>query len=727
MTVRLFWMLLLLSALLAGMPGYAAQAESLVVAVHKHFPPHYILDENRVPDGFAVDVLEEIADRRGMRLVYRVFDDWAGMQEALRHGEVDLIPNMGITPQRRAFATFTDPVETFAIGLFVRETNQDIHKLSDLVGKRAAGVERNVGLRLLKAAGNIEVITYDTQEHALFELLAGDVEAFAYPIPVAWKSARSAGVEDLIKQVGPPLKEIKRAIAVRKGDQVLLERLNASVGQFVGTPEYARIYSRWFGAPEPYWTVRRVMLVGGGGSALLLILIVIAMAYWRYRTTVVLYRDLKESVDERDRAQQALERLNAELELRVDQRTGELQKEIRERKETEERLRKSEQSLEKAQQIAGLGNWEWEIPSGELSWSNEIYNIFGLDADQFSPKYDSFLACIHPEDRDRVKEAVDCALHQHQPYIIEHRLLRPDGEVRYVQEQGEVVRDRYDTPLHMIGIVHDITDRKRMESTMVQTEKMMSVGGLAAGMAHELNNPLGGVLHGLQNMKRRLSPELEKNREVAGRLGLDLALVQRYLEQREILGFLDGIADAGQRASAIVRNMLQFSRKSKIEKDKIDLSELLEQTLDLAAVDYDLKKRFDFRNIEVIRELASGLPKVSCVASEIQQVLLNLLRNAAQAFSEAPEALQTSPRIVIRLARESDRVMIEVEDNGPGMDDKTRKRVFEPFFTTRPPGEGTGLGLSVSYFIVCDEHGGEMRVESAPGQGSRFIIGLPLV
>ncbi|MES9936161.1 MAG: transporter substrate-binding domain-containing protein, partial [Sedimenticola sp.] len=271
------------------MPGYAAQAEPLVVAVHKHFPPHYILDETQVPDGFAVDVLEEIADRSGMRLVYRVYDDWAGMQEALRHGEVDLIPNMGITPQRRAFATFTDPVETFAIGLFVRETNQDIHKLSDLVGKRAAGVERNVGLRLLKAAGNIEVITYDSQEHALFELLAGDVEAFAYPIPVAWKSARSAGVEDLIKQVGPPLKEIKRAIAVRKGDQVLLERLNASVGQFVGTPEYARIYSRWFGAPEPYWTVRRVMLVGGGGSALLLVLIVIAMAYWRYRTTVVLY------------------------------------------------------------------------------------------------------------------------------------------------------------------------------------------------------------------------------------------------------------------------------------------------------------------------------------------------------------------------------------------------------------------------------------------------------
>ncbi|MET0025446.1 MAG: transporter substrate-binding domain-containing protein [Sedimenticola sp.] len=727
MTVRLFRMLLLLSALLAGMPGYAEQAEPLVVAVHKHFPPHYILDETRVPDGFAVDVLEEIADRGGMRLVYRVYDDWAGMQEALRTGEVDLIPNMGITPQRETYAAFTDPVETFAIGLFVRETNQDIHKLSDLAGKRAAGVERNVGLRLLKAAGNIEVITYDTQEHALFELLAGDVEAFAYPIPVAWKSARSADVEDLIKQVGPPLKEIKRAIAVRKGDQVLLERLNASVGQFVGTPEYARIYSRWFGAPEPYWTVRRVMLVGGGGSVLLLVLIVIAMAYWRYRTTVVLYHDLKDSVDERDRAQQALERLNAELESRVDQRTWELQKEIRERKETEERLRKSEQSLEKAQQIAGLGNWEWDIASGELSWSNEIYNIFGLDADQFSPKYDSFLACIHPEDRDRVKEAVDRALHDRQPYTVEHRLLRPDGEVRYVQEQGEVARDRYDTPLRMIGIVHDITDRKRMESTMVQTEKMMSVGGLAAGMAHELNNPLGGILHGLQNMRRRLSPEFEKNLEIAGGLGLDLERVERYLEQRGILGFLDGIEDAGERASAIVRNMLQFSRKSKIEMEKTDLAQLMEQTLELAAVDYDLKKRFDFRKIEVVRELDPGVPAVSCVASEIQQVLLNLLRNAAHAFSQAPDELQTTPRIVIRLARESDRVVIEVEDNGPGMDDKTRKRVFEPFFTTRPPGEGTGLGLSVSYFIICDEHGGEMRVESAPGQGSRFIIGLPLV
>ncbi|MEJ1385658.1 MAG: transporter substrate-binding domain-containing protein [Candidatus Sedimenticola sp. (ex Thyasira tokunagai)] len=721
--IRVF-VLLLLACLYPNMQAFGQQAERLVVAMPGDFPPHYQVDEKQKPGGFAVELLDEVAQIAGVQLEYRIFDGWAATMEALKNGEADLIPNLGITPQRAEYASFTDPVETFAIGLFVRETNQQITGLKDLAGKRAAGVVQNVGLRLLKAAENIEVVTYDAQEHALFALLAGEVEAFAFPIPVAWKTARGAGVEGLIKQVEPPLKEIKRAIAVRKGDDALLAGMNAAVKQFVGSTTYAEIYSRWFGTPEPYWTIQRVLWVGGGGGGLLLFVVVIAMTYWRYRATVVLYRDLKATVEDRDKAQQALQQLNAELESRVDQRTMDLQREIHERKQTEELLRSSEKSLEKAQRIANLGNWEWDIPGGGLTWSDEIYRIFGLQPGEFAASYEAFLETIHPEDRDKVIEAVDRAVKGHAPYLIEHRVIRPDGEVRYVQEQGEVSRGDSGKPLRMLGVVHDVTERKRMESTMVQTEKMMSVGGLAAGMAHELNNPLGGILQGLQNIKRRLSPELDKNLEVASQLGLDLELVQNYTAQRQIDSFMTGMAEAGERASAIVRNMLQFSRRSEMVKSEEDVAQLIEQALELAAVDYSLKKRFDFRDIEIVREFESGGVAVKCIASEIQQVLLNLLRNAAQSFGEKPK--EATPRITLRVRVEREMLLLEVEDNGPGMDEATRNRIFEPFFTTRPPGEGTGLGLSVSYFIICDEHGGRMEVESAPGEGSRFIIGLPL-
>jgi signal transduction histidine kinase len=175
--------------------------------------------------------------------------------------------------------------------------------------------------------------------------------------------------------------------------------------------------------------------------------------------------------------------------------------------------------------------------------------------------------------------------------------------------------------------------------------------------------------------------------------------------------------------------VLSFARKSDSEPVPQNLVDLLEQTVTIAGSDYDLKKKFDFRHIEIVREYENELPAVLCDPSMIQQVILNLLRNAAEAMQEdnAKEDAQ-KPRITLRLAseQEANLVRIEVEDNGSGLDEATRKRVFEPFFTTKPPGEGTGLGLSVSYFIITEHHGGRMRVESTLGNGANFIIKLPV-
>lgn len=273
--------------------------------------------------------------------------------------------------------------------------------------------------------------------------------------------------------------------------------------------------------------------------------------------------------------------------------------------------------------------------------------------------------------------------------------------------------------------VDDVTERVRIEEMMVQSEKMLSIGGLAAGMAHEINNPLGVILQALQNIFRRVSPDLPANIRAAEQCGIALPNLRQYLEQREILVFLDDIRQSGQRAAEIVANMLSFSRKADGGGSPADLAELLDRTVLLAGNDYDLKKCRDFRQIEIVREYESDLPPVFCQAGKIQQVFLNILRNGAEAMMAMKDPGRT-PQFVLRVGQDQGMVRVEITDNGPGMDEATRRRVFEPFFTTKPPGSGTGLGLSVSYFIITEDHGGAMVVESNPGVGTRFIIQLPL-
>ena len=271
--------------------------------------------------------------------------------------------------------------------------------------------------------------------------------------------------------------------------------------------------------------------------------------------------------------------------------------------------------------------------------------------------------------------------------------------------------------------IDDITQRVQMEQVMVQTEKMMTVGGLAAGMAHEINNPLSGVLQSSQNILRRLSPDLPANKNTAAELGLDLASMSSYLEQRGILEFIAGIQDAATRASHIVADMLAFSHRSTFEFSAVSVNDLLDTVVRIASSDYDLKKTYDFRRISIVKEYDFTLPSVQCDRTEIEQVFLNLLKNAAHAMADQERSAHHE--ITLHTAHDGEFARIEVKDSGPGMDEDTRKRVFEPFFTTKPIGVGTGLGLSVSYYIVTEQHKGTISVESSPGKGTTFVVRLP--
>jgi len=311
-----------------------------------------------------------------------------------------------------------------------------------------------------------------------------------------------------------------------------------------------------------------------------------------------------------------------------------------------------------------------------------------------------------------------------------------------------------------VAAFEDITERSRIQEIMVQTEKMMSVGGLAAGMAHEINNPLASILQALQVVTRRLDPAQPANIRVAQEAGLDLGALRNYMCRRELDQFLDGIREGGVRASRIVSNMLGFARKADRNYSSCALDELLERSVELAGGDYDLKKQYDFRHIRIVREYSPYLPPVECQPMEIEQVFFNIIKNAAQALKsmEAPAAATApapahpregqqslppaqaaqeardgalpavstaTPVLTLRTLPEKNAALVVIEDNGPGMPEEVRRRIFEPFYTTKAIGEGTGLGLSVAYFIVVENHKGGIDVESTPGQGTRFLIRIP--
>jgi PAS domain S-box-containing protein len=284
-------------------------------------------------------------------------------------------------------------------------------------------------------------------------------------------------------------------------------------------------------------------------------------------------------------------------------------------------------------------------------------------------------------------------------------------------------------PLHTIGLreavvrIDEATEQHRVQELLVQSEKMMSVGGLAAGMAHEINNPLGGIMQSAQVILSRIRPDAPANQRAAAKVGCSLEDVLAYLNERQIPELLAGLRASAKRAAGIVSNMLEFSKRSSSAWLPVDVNMLVEKALDLCLQDYSLPESYDFKKIMIVKEFDQENPSVPCSPQQIQQVVFNLLRNAAQAMALAgtPE-----PSITVRTWRNAQTVFIEVEDNGPGMDDTTRRKVFEPFFTTKEPGHGTGLGLSVSYFIICENHGGEISLGSQPGAGAKFTIKLPL-
>jgi len=306
-------------------------------------------------------------------------------------------------------------------------------------------------------------------------------------------------------------------------------------------------------------------------------------------------------------------------------------------------------------------------------------------------------------------------------------------EKEYIHKNGThipielIVTAQYDSfhnVQYYVSFIIDITEKKEIESQLFQNEKLATIARLSAGVSHELNTPLSAILQAHQLVQAGLSPENAVSRAKAAENNVDLSKVEEYFIHNELDYFFDGIREAALNASQIVKSLMEFSRPHEGLFSQVTLKEIAENALLLAQADYDMKKKYNIANIQLIHKYEPNLPPVNCVATEIEQVLLNLITNSAQSFSG--EAGKTKPRIIIRTTANKTYAVIDVEDNGPGIPEDVIEHIFDPFFSTREVGTGTGLGLSVAHAIIADKHRGNIRVKSAPGQGTKVTVELPL-
>ncbi len=304
----------------------------------------------------------------------------------------------------------------------------------------------------------------------------------------------------------------------------------------------------------------------------------------------------------------------------------------------------------------------------------------------------------------------------------EHSLHCRDGSVIDVIENTHTVTDSSGEFLYYEGSITDVTEYKKTQELIAQTEKLISLGGVSAGIAHEIRSPLSSIVQGVQVVQGRIFDNTPSNLHCAQECGFPLDAFRQYMSKRAIDDLLTSIYDSGKRVAVIIEDMLSFSKKSIGEFSLESLEKICDTAVALVKKDFILNDEYHFDRIEIIKEVQDNLPHIYCSSSKIQQVLFNILRNGTEAMGDANTQ---SPRFIIRMYANNMFTAIEIEDNGPGISQELQQRIFDPFFTTKGRDKGTGLGLSVSYFIIKENHHGDLRVVSQPGKGTTFIIELP--
>jgi len=392
-----------------------------------------------------------------------------------------------------------------------------------------------------------------------------------------------------------------------------------------------------------------------------------------------------------------------------------------------EALEESQHKLEEAQRIAHVGHWEYDLGTSLFTWSGEMYRIFGLPPQERRLSEREFLGMVHPEDRARITEAVEAGLRHLRfrrredwagiaqapgeaagkllHYTLEYKIVRADGEARFVHGEGSLIQGNSGQPLRAFGILQDITERKLAEWTaealretqtaLARVTRATTVGQLTASIAHEVNQPLGAVVtngHACLRWLAGKSPNLGEARKALQRIIRD-----------------------GNRASEVVARIRSLLRNDNPTRTQFSLGDIIGEIV--AMTEAEVQRR----QVSLQIRLEPKLPQVTGDRVQLQQVLLNLVMNSLEALGEVTKGTRL---LTIEAGRESSgAISVAVQDTGIGIDPQRIKEVFEPFHTTKPGGLGLGLWISRS---IIEAHGGRLQATPNEGPGVRLSFTLPV-
>ncbi|WP_051677040.1 ATP-binding protein [Maridesulfovibrio frigidus] len=430
-----------------------------------------------------------------------------------------------------------------------------------------------------------------------------------------------------------------------------------------------------------------------------------------------------------------LEKNRDQLESRVRERTGhllqsnaKLVKEIEERKHIQAELLQSESRLNLAAQSSGLALWEYKRDENKITVSDHWFVIRGLTREEWDGSLEQASEGLHPEDKTSIMQAVEQLLNGEKDTLdIEYRFKRNSGEWGWEQVSAKVTERSSSGGLYqVVGSLKDITVKKSIEHQMAMTRKLESVGQLASGIAHEINTPLQYIGGNLKFMDGAFSELLEFNQVLHQDLSFDkkLSFNKQHLKDSDEL--LTEMSDATKESisgvehiSKIVQAMKQFSHPGSSERKKIDLNNLIKNIVTIS--------RNEWKYVSTIKfNLENDLPFLTCDPSEMNQIVLNLIVNAADAIKDKSGKNPEKGEIVISTSFENDHsILLTIEDNGSGIPSNIVSRVFDPFFTTKEVGKGTGQGLAIVYSII-EKYNGSISVESAHDVGALFTIKMPI-
>jgi PAS domain S-box-containing protein len=352
-----------------------------------------------------------------------------------------------------------------------------------------------------------------------------------------------------------------------------------------------------------------------------------------------------------------------------------------------------------AQRLSHTGSFGWRVSTGELLWSDETFRIFQYDRTT-KPIMEHLLARVHPDDTALVKQALERALHQGNDLDFDHRLLLPDGCVKYVRVVAHASIDESGS-IEFVGAAMDVTAAKEAEEELRQAQadlahvnRVTTMGELTASLAHEVNQPIAAAVTNAQTCVRWLAgdiPNLDKARAAAMR-----------------------IVEDGTRAADIINRIRQFFTKGAPQRESVDVNDLIREMIVL------MRGEATRYAISVRTELAPDLAQVMGDRVQLQQVILNLIMNSIDAMKDVEG---TRELIITSRRAEHDELLASVSDTGVGLPPQQADQIFNAFFTTKP--QGTGMGLSISRSIL-ESHGGRLWAADNTPRGARFCLTLPI-